>query len=87
MNPEHRPNLGQDEKYNKSRGEPRLIAPTYLRIASHSNRSPRLTLKAGRRAGCIADGSATRRGAPQNQSEESANTVRRSSVVGAATKP
>jgi hypothetical protein len=34
-------------KEQKSRGEPRLIARTWLIIASHGDRLPRLTLQAG----------------------------------------
>ena len=38
----------------KSHGVPRLIGGACRRIAAHLQRLPRLTLKAGRRAGCKA---------------------------------
>ncbi len=46
--------LCEGGKPYKSHGAPRLIARTWLRIASHGDRLPRLTLKAGRKEGCKA---------------------------------
>jgi hypothetical protein len=44
----------EGESARKSHGEPHVIARIWLLMASHGDRSPRLTLKAGRTAGCNA---------------------------------
>ena len=46
------PDPWEGESTRKSHGEPRLIARTLCGIASHGDRLPRLTLKAGRKEGC-----------------------------------
>jgi len=48
MNPKLARTLCEGESTYKSRGAPRRIA----RMASRGDRSPRLTLQAGRKAGC-----------------------------------
>jgi hypothetical protein len=57
-----RPRSFCGEQNLKSRGVPRLIGGACRRIAAHVQRLPRLTLKAGRRAGCKAGCNADPRG-------------------------
>jgi hypothetical protein len=45
------PDPWEGESTRTSHGEPRLISCAWSLMASHGNRSPRLTLKAGRREG------------------------------------
>jgi hypothetical protein len=55
MNSEPRPEpCVRAAKPYKSHGAPRLIARAYSLMAFHGGRSPRLTLKAGRKEGCKA---------------------------------
>jgi hypothetical protein len=56
------PDPWKGESTWKSHGEPRLIARALRRIAPHGDRSPRLTLKAGRKEGCKAGLERTCRG-------------------------
>ena len=51
MNPKLARTLCEGESTYKSRGAPHLIARTWLLMASRGDRSPRLTLQAGRREG------------------------------------
>jgi hypothetical protein len=46
-----RPRVVRAQAPCKSHGEPRLIVRTLCLMASHGDRGPRLTLKAGRREG------------------------------------
>ena len=48
MNAERACTMGEAASTPKSHGEPRLIVRTWSLMASHGDRSPRLTLKAGR---------------------------------------